>query len=44
MIAGVSLVTSYRDQFRQEVSANGLDGLVKSLQAKNKATETVAKK
>lgn len=44
MIAGVSLVTSYRDQFRQEVSANGIDGLVKSLQAKNKATETVAKK
>ena len=45
VIADVSMVTSYRDQFRQEIANNGLDGLVKSLQAKNKSAETsVAKK
>ncbi|GAB2182068.1 ABC transporter substrate-binding protein [Denitratisoma sp. agr-D3] len=45
VIADVSMVTSYRDQFRQEIANNGLDGLVKSLQAKNKAADTpVAKK
>lgn len=44
VIADVSMVTSYRDQFRQEIAANGLDGLIKSLQTKNKSTEAVAKK
>jgi len=45
VIADVSMVTSYRDQFRQEIANNGLDGLVKSLQAKNKSADTpVAKK
>lgn len=44
VIADVSMVTSYRDQFRQEIANTGLDGLVKSLQAKNKAPEAVAKK
>lgn len=44
VIADVSMVTSYRDQFRQEIAANGIDGLVKSLQAKNKAPDVTAKK
>ncbi|HEX5392509.1 MAG TPA: ABC transporter substrate-binding protein [Rhodocyclaceae bacterium] len=44
VIADVSMVTSYRDQFRQEIAANGLDGLIKSLQTKNKSSEAVAKK
>jgi phospholipid transport system substrate-binding protein len=35
VVGGVSLVTSYRDQFKQEISTGGLDGLVKSLQTKN---------
>lgn len=44
VIADVSMVTSYRDQFRQEIATSGVDGLIKSLQAKNKAPETPAKK
>ena len=35
IVAGVSLVTNYREQFGQEVSAGGIDGLVKSLQKRN---------
>ena len=34
-VAGISLVMSYRDQFGQEVLNNGIDGLIKALQAKN---------
>lgn len=46
VIADISQVTSYRDQFRQEMSAGGgLDGLIKSLEAKNRSAEgPVAKK
>lgn len=44
VIADVSMVTSYRDQFRQEIGASGVDGLIKSLQAKNKNVEATAKK
>lgn len=36
-VAGVSLVTNYRSSFAQEVSLGGVDGLVASLRAKNKA-------
>ncbi|MDP2811411.1 MAG: ABC transporter substrate-binding protein [Rhodocyclaceae bacterium] len=39
-VAGISLVTNYRDSFAQEISAGGIDGLIKSLQAKNKSGET----
>jgi phospholipid transport system substrate-binding protein len=39
VIADVSMVTSYRDQFRQEIASDGLDGLLKSLQAKNKSAK-----
>lgn len=35
VVAGVSLVTNYREQFRQEVQNGGIDGLVKSLQKRN---------
>ncbi|MCX8016688.1 MAG: ABC transporter substrate-binding protein [Rhodocyclaceae bacterium] len=42
-VGGVSLVTNYRSSFAQEIQAGGIDGLIKSLQAKNKTGETVAK-
>jgi phospholipid transport system substrate-binding protein len=35
-LAGVSLVTTYRDSFADEVRQGGVDGLVKSLAAKNR--------
>lgn len=35
-VGGVSLVTNYRSSFSQEIRANGIDGLIHSLQAKNK--------
>lgn len=36
LVAGVSLVTNYRDEFGQEVRAGGIDGLIKTLKDKNK--------
>lgn len=36
-VAGASLVTNYRSSFAQEVQANGIDGLIASLRAKNKS-------
>lgn len=35
VVAGVSLVTNYRDFFGQEVRKGGIDGAIKSLQVKN---------
>jgi phospholipid transport system substrate-binding protein len=35
VVSGVSLVTNYRDEFTQQVQAGGIDGLIKSLAAKN---------
>lgn len=35
VVAGVSLVTNYREQFTQEVRLGGIDGLIKSLQKRN---------
>ena len=35
VVAGVSLVSNYRSTFNQEVSANGIDGLIKMLVDKN---------
>ncbi len=40
VVAGVSLVTNYRDTFNQEVRANGIDGLVLMLGNKNKQPES----
>lgn len=34
-VAGVSLVTNYREEFGREIRANGVDGLIKTLKAKN---------
>ena len=39
IVAGVSLVTNYRDTFTQEVRANGIDGLLQMLVTKNKQNE-----
>lgn len=36
VVAGVSLVTNYRDSFGREVRASGIDGLIQSLVAKNR--------
>lgn len=43
VVAGVSLVTNYRDTFNQEVRANGVDGLIQMLANKNKQLETAKK-
>ena len=37
IVAGVSLVTNYRDEFNETVRSSGVDGLIKALQAKNQA-------
>ena len=42
-VAGASLVTNYRSTFAQEIRANGVDGLIRSLQAKNKHPEIPVK-
>jgi phospholipid transport system substrate-binding protein len=39
IVAGVSLVTNYRDTFVQEARANGADGLIKMLSEKNRQLE-----
>lgn len=36
-VAGISLVTNYRDQFAQEVRSGGIDGLIATLVAKNRS-------
>jgi phospholipid transport system substrate-binding protein len=38
-VGGVSLVTTYRDTFASEVRERGVDGLIKSLVAKNRQPE-----
>jgi phospholipid transport system substrate-binding protein len=38
-VAGVSLVANYRTEFDSEVRRGGVDGLLKSLEAKNKSLE-----
>ena len=35
VVGGVSLVTNYRDEFSEQVRAGGIDGLIKTLSAKN---------
>lgn len=42
VVAGVSLVTNYRESFSQEIRANGVDGLISTLAAKNKGSEAAA--
>lgn len=43
-VGGISLVTNYRESFASEVRSNGIDGLIKSLQAKNKSGEAASGK
>jgi phospholipid transport system substrate-binding protein len=40
VVGGVSLVTTYRDTFTNEVRNNGIDGLIKALAEKNRQLET----
>jgi phospholipid transport system substrate-binding protein len=39
-VAGVSLVTTYRDSFASEIRNAGVDGLIKTLSDKNRQLET----
>lgn len=39
-VAGISLVTNYREQFGQEVRNGGIDGLITSITTKNKSLES----
>jgi phospholipid transport system substrate-binding protein len=41
-VDGISLVTNYRSSFGQMVSANGIDGLIKSLHDKNQSRSASA--
>lgn len=43
VVAGISLVTNYRDQFNQEVRNGGIDGLIAAIAAKNRSLESSAK-
>jgi phospholipid transport system substrate-binding protein len=42
-VAGVSLVTNYREDFANQVKAGGIDGLIKTLHTKNQGGEPAAK-
>lgn len=42
-MAGVSLITNYREAFTQEIHANGVDGLIKMLTEKNKQLDQKSK-
>jgi len=37
IVGGVSLVTNYRDEFNEQIKSGGIDGLIKTLQAKNRS-------
>lgn len=37
IVAGVSLVTNYRDEFAQQIQQGGIDSLIKALETKNAA-------
>lgn len=39
VVEGSSLVTNYRSSFAQEVRAGGMDGLIRSIEAKNRSLE-----
>lgn len=43
VLAGVSLITNYRESFTQEIRANGIDGLIKTLSEKNLQASQKAK-
>ena len=37
IVAGVSLVTNYRSSFGQEIARGGIDGLIRSLEERNRS-------
>ena len=39
IVGGVSLVTNYRDEFNEQIKAGGVEGLLKTLQAKNSGSK-----
>lgn len=41
-VAGVSLVTNYRDSFNSEINQSGVDGLIKALASKNRSLDRQA--
>jgi phospholipid transport system substrate-binding protein len=43
-VEGISLVANYRSSFAAEISKGGIDGLIQSLQAKNKSNELASAK
>lgn len=44
VVGGISLVTSYRSSFNNEIGQNGIDGLIKTLTEKNQRLESGAEK
>jgi phospholipid transport system substrate-binding protein len=44
VVADVSLVTNYRSSFATEIRNGGIDGLIKTLKAKNSSLEAANKK
>ncbi len=44
IVAGVSLVTNYRSSFATEIRNGGVDGLIKTLKAKNSSLEASTRK
>lgn len=44
VVAGVSLVTNYRSSFATEIRNGGIDGLIKTLKAKNSSLEASTRK
>jgi len=36
IVAGVSLVTNYRDEFNEQIKSGGVDGLIKTLADRNR--------
>ena len=44
VVEGVSLVTSYRNTFSEQIQKGGIDGLIKTLVEKNQAGTNVGKK
>ena len=43
IVAGVSLVTNYRDEFGDIIKSSGIDGLIKTLADKNRGASAAAK-
>jgi phospholipid transport system substrate-binding protein len=43
-VGGISLITNYREFFASEARKGGIDGVIKSLQAKNKSGEATSVK